>query len=669
MKKIYIIAALGLSMGFCSCSDYLESDRYFKDRITYNKVFKDKEYSDQWLSDTYSHLNGENRDVSTKEDTPQNFSDDMYFTDQGASAGELYKRYRNVEYDESWQQGTLSSSYRGISKACTFIKYIDMNEELSPEEILDYKAQARFVRAYFYWLLLRKYGPIPLLPDEGEDYTESYDELSIPRNTYDECVEYITNELALAAKDLPLKRELLSIARPTRGSALAARAKVLLYAASPLMNGNQDDYANKMVDDQGKRLLAAEYDESKWAKAAAAAKDVMELKQYELYVARRRTSGNTEYPATIEPYDDGNFSRKNWPEGYADIDPFESYRSVFNGELNAYANPELIFTRGQNSDIYNMVKHQLPSFANGWNCHGVSQKQCDAYYMSDGKDCPGKDRELGRGDGSERRRGLVTEDDEKAGRYKPLLKGVSLQYAEREPRFYASVGYNGCLWNLSSATKPERHEHITWYYRGKQDGRNNTLNWMMTGIGIKKYVKPSDTEDDGGKISGKIEPAIRYAEILLIYAEALNELDGSYSVPSWDGKATYTITRDVNELKKGIQPIRIRAGIPDYTNNVYNNKDEFRKKLKRERQIELMGENHRYYDLRRWKDAQVEETTPIYGCNTLMTDKDPELFHTPVVIPFLPTTFSDKAYFLPFNFTELKRNKRLTQNPGWNYYD
>ena len=77
---------------------------------------------------------------------------------------------------------------------------------------------------------------------------QDYDGLARPRNTYDECVEYITSELVKAAQDLPLERGTNNIARPTRGAALAARAKVLLYAASPLMNGNTDSYAQQMVD-------------------------------------------------------------------------------------------------------------------------------------------------------------------------------------------------------------------------------------------------------------------------------------------------------------------------------------------------------------------------------------------------------------------------------------
>lgn len=84
----------------------------------------------------------------------------------------------------------------------------------------DVRGQARFLRAYFYWLLLRKFGPIPILPPEGADYTKSYDELAYPRKTYDECVSFITSELEIAATELFEKRDNLNIARPTKGAAL-----------------------------------------------------------------------------------------------------------------------------------------------------------------------------------------------------------------------------------------------------------------------------------------------------------------------------------------------------------------------------------------------------------------------------------------------------------------
>ncbi len=680
-RKIYILTAALLGTGtFFSCSDYLESDQYFKDRMTEEKVFGSKEYSEEWLAHTYSFLTNECADVCSKGYTPHCFADDMYYGDRDGNydvsnePALSYNEFHMGEYTEDDKQDTWAQCYKGIRNATTFILNIGINREMTTEEIADYKAQARFVRAYYYWLLLRRYGPVPLLPEEGIDYTESYDEIATPRSTYEECAEYISNEMVLAAKDLQVtRRDEQSVARPTRGAALAARAKVLLYAASPLANGNTGDYARQLTDDQGTPLLSADYNEEKWARAAAAARDVMELGAYQLYVANFRTSGSSSYPVTIAPPYHGEFSGSNWPDGWADIDPFESYRAVFNGTLNASENPELIFTRGNNGgeSVAMMVAHQLPRIASGWNTHGLTQKQCDAYYMNDGADCPGKDREIGRGDGSDRLTGYVTQEDVDAGRYQPLAEGVSLQYANREPRFYASVAYNGSVWHLENESQEQNREQQVFYYRGDGNGYTNTMFWLRTGIGVMKFVHPRDTYENGdlGNVVSKTEPAIRYADILLIYAEALNELESSYSIPSWDGSQAYTISRDISEMKKGIRPVRIRAGVPDYTAEVYSDRDAFRKKLKRERQIELMGEGQRYYDLRRWKDAPEEESLPVYGCNVLMTSGQKDLFHTPVVAWALQSAFSRRMWFWPIRHSELKRNKRLTQNPGWTYND
>ncbi|MEG1585360.1 MAG: RagB/SusD family nutrient uptake outer membrane protein, partial [Bacteroidales bacterium] len=517
MKRKYIMrfAVVGLSLLGSSCSDYLNVDKYFKDSLTEQTLFESKDYSERWLAGVYSHLVGANADVASKGHTLFNFSDDMFFGDRDNA----YVTFKNGMYDEGWRQ-TWGGLYVGIRDASTFIYNIDINKELNREEIADYKAQARFLRAYYYWLLLRKYGPIPLLPEKGLDYTDSYEDLARARNTYEECAEYISGELALAAHDLPLRRDNRNIARPTRGAALAARAKVLLFAASPLANGNNDDFAAKLVDDTGKRLLSDVYDEVKWAKAAAAAKDVMKLDVYHLYTAPFQAEDVSKAkPKTIIPPYDARYSDKNFPDGWKDIDPFESYRSLFNGDVQANANPELIFTRGVNQDsegIEILVMHQVPYSAGGWNTHGVSMKQGDAYYTNDGKDIPGKDDYFGQGGNTERVSGYVTEEDVKEGRYKPLPQGVSLQYANREPRFYASIAYNGSIWEMISAEREDDRYRQFWYYRNYPDGKQASAPafHIRTGLGVKKYYNPEDSfiRDTKSRRIPKPEPAIRYAE-------------------------------------------------------------------------------------------------------------------------------------------------------------
>ena len=681
MKKTLLLKGLVFcaGLGLASCADQLDADKYFKDRMTLEEVFTDLDYTEQWLNDAFSHLVGHNADVASKGHTPFCFADDMYYGDRE----DQYRYWKNGEYNENdFKQESWAECYQGIRQASIFIQNIDMNMEMTAEQRADYKAQARFVRAYYYWLLLRKYGPVPILPDEGLDYTLEYDELAIARSSYDECAEFIASEMQEAARDLPLTRSQLYVARPTRGAALATRAKALLYAASPINNPRPTDTERftDLVNFDGKHLISQEYDNSKWARAAAAALDVINLNQYELYVTGVTPPEGAQlgYPATVTPPADGDFSEHNWPEGWKDIDPYASYRELFNGTVSATDNPELIFTRGQNQSsegIDVMVVHQLPRVANGWNTHGITQKQCDAYYMNDGTDCPGKDYELvGRGDGSKRLTGFVTKEESDAHVYPELgdkAEGVSYQYVRREPRFYASVAYNGSTWYLLNETDPNRQNQQVFYYRGAGNGYTNTMFWLRTGIGVMKFVHPKDTYTGGdlNLVTKKAEPAIRYADILLMYAEALNEVEGNYDIPSWDGATSYPISRDVNEIKRGVRPVRCRAGLPDYTSAEYGDQDALRAKLKRERQIELMGEGQRYYDLRRWKDAEVEESLPIYGCNTLMNAAQRELFHTPVEVPSLPTNFSRKMYFWPIQHSELKRNKLLTQNPGWTYND
>lgn len=692
MKHLFIIISIsiGAIVSLHSCSDYLDSDYLFQDRLSVEDVFKSKDYSREWLANAYYYLGrGYLSDVASKEWVPFNFADDIYFGDRT----DAYKMWKNGEYSEAGTLGTSTNSnnnissittnvwsdaYKGIRQASIYIQNIHMNEEMSLYEIATTKAEARFLRAYFYWHLLRLFGPVPILPDEGIDYMQSYEEVAMPRNTYEECADFITNELLLAAKDLPLQQDQLSTARPSRGAALALRARVLLFAASPLANGKAGSLVSELLDDEGRPLLSGTYDESKWAKAAAAARDVMELGVYDLYTTGVRVSEVQGYPATIHPPvtpENEEFANADWPNGWRNIDPFESYRTLFNGSISLYGNVELIFSRGQNvvggPGMNMMIEHQLPVEGSGKNTHGITLKQADAYYMNDGTDAPGKDREIGRGDGSARVTGYVGSDEASLERYKPLKAGVSLQFADREPRFYASVAYNGAFWYLLNETLEEKRNQQVFYYRGAASGYSNGTAWLRTGIGIMKYIHPEDTylNQSSSNFVSKTEPAIRYADVLLMYAEALNELTQNHSIESWDGSRTYAISRNVDEMKKGIRPVRIRAGLPDYGAEIYGNQDEFRATLKRERQIELMAEGHRYFDLRRWMDAPVEESMPIYGYNVYATVEQRDIFHTPVVVTSLPTTFSKKMWFWPIGHTELKRNHRLTQNPGWTYGD
>lgn len=661
-KNIYIIMIVIFALfGSISCSDYLDVDHVFKDQLNIEKVFASKDYTEEWLAGIYDLLEGDMADVASKGLTPYNFiSDDMFYGDRD----NLYTTFKNGKYNEGNEQGPWAKAYKGIRNASILIDNVDKNKEMTEVEIKDAKAQGRFLRAYFYWILLRKYGPIPLMPEVIIDYTASYDQLAMPRNTYDECAEFIAKEMALAAQDLPEARTSRYIAWPTKGAALATRAKAYLYAASPLANGNTE--MADLKDDAGRNLIAQTYDEERWAKAAVAAKDVIDLGVYRLYTAAFRANASSPYqPATIAPPFNAKYSNTNFPDGWKDIDPFESYRQLFNGSVALSSNPEIIFSRGQNQSsegIEVMVLHQVPRSLGGWNCHAPTMKQVDAYYMNTGEAF----------DRNKVQKGFTTNNTD----HLPLPANVSLEYADREPRFYASIAYNGSIWEAVSDVKEDFRYRQVFYYRGSKSGDGilpATPDWYLrTGIGIKKYYNPQDCfRKEGstlqGRITTKAEPAIRYADILLAYVEALNELTQTYNIKSYDGSTSITVSRNTQEMSKYMTQVRVRAGLPDFDANIYANADNYRISLKKERQIELFAESQRYWDLRRWKDAPKEEAEVIKGYNIYMEEGERDKYYSLIDVSSLPTVFTKKMYFWPISHDELTKNKRLTQNPGWTY--
>ena len=720
----FIICHLSFSAALTSCTD-LDSDKYFGDRKTLESVFTDEIQANQWLAHAYAFLNGSNFEVCSKGATgndggnwnPFNFADDMYYGDRDNTFGDSkdadyasYNSFHEGNYTEAVGQNAWVRCYQGIYQASVFIHHIGMNERLSPDAIEDYRGQARFVRAYFYWLLLRKFGPVPIMADEGADYTLEYDELATPRSTYEECATYIADQMLMAAKELKYtRRDESNTMRPTIGAALATRAIVLTYAASPLANGQlqnghhpsnvTDDVAKQLRNFDGTPLLSLTYDETKWARAAAACKDVIDLGVYDLYVDGfdDQTDGG-DYPKSIAPPYDAEFSDKNWPEGWKNIDPYKSYCKLFNGSVSPVNNPELIFTRGNMSKsdhdngIGSLVLHSMPVSLNGWNTHGLTQKMVDTYYMKDGTDVDGMYREWRQpgdaGNDRERPTGFITRDEARSNAYPEVpvwhngtssmqmsqRTNVGKQYVGREPRFYASVAYSGSVWQ-----QLENNSQSLWgvqvtYYRAGTDGYKNSFSYLRTGIGVKKYYNPHDwinAQNNYDHICEKYEPAIRYADILLLYAESLNELSEgkSYQQKDWKGNDITISGRDISEMKRGIRPVRIRAGLPDYADNVYASQDDLRAKIKRERMIEFMGEGKRYFDLRRWMDAPVEENKRVYGLNVFQTAQNREEFMQVIPVYNLSATFTDKMYFWPISFTDLKRNKNLVQNPGWKYND
>ena len=616
MKKIlYIILFICCTGSFHSCTDYLNVDKYFYDQLTLDSAFSKRIYVEGWLATTFDVMGRAGEFYE-----PFRWaSDDLYHPDMINYVEGNYSS-SNQLWDGSEIEGRIWRMYEGVRRASTFIENVGNCPELTMSEISDMKAQARFLRAYSYWGLIRALGPVPFIPIEGLDVNLSYEELSLPREHIDFIVDFIDKELAEAARSLPATRTTNNMGHPTRGAALALRAR-----------------------------------------AAAAAKDVIDLGLYSLYITPPAVNVS-EYERP--PYH-SEYSDKNFPEGWANVDPLRSYKSIFDGTILGSKNPELIFTRTEvgTSTIGDWVYRSMPRTLFGDNRLAVTLKQVNAYYMDNGQTI-----DEAKSTGYYQTEGFTTSANSKDNPFLP--DNVSLMYNRREPRFYASIAYNGSVWKAESAAESNFRDQQIFYYRGLNDGKQGFKeDCPITGISLKKYYNDEDARSQGGYTVNKTEPTIRYAEVLLIYAEALNELkEGAvHRVFNYLGEEI-SIQRDWKEMQRAMKQIRMRAGVPDFTVETYQNQTDFRVKLKRERQIELLGENAmRYFDLRRWKDALVEENQLMQGCNINISNAETHIqdFYKPTIITSVHKYFEQRMYLWPFPSYELKRNVNLTQNPGW----
>lgn len=661
-KLIYTLIAF-VVMSIAACSDYLDTDKYFNDTLVFDSVWTNKNYTEGWLSNVYANLwsQSNQKDIRKISGGPLFSADDLFYGDWlGHADADINYQDGRFGPDDTYGNDTWNVDYQAIRKATLFIQNVDKCKQMKQSEIDDAKAQARFVRAYLYYKLIERYGPVAILPEEGLDPSAPYENLGTPRCTMDSCISYVSNQLAQAAKFLPLTRVKSELERPTRGAALAIRAEMLILAASPLFNSANTPIYN-LKDDKGNNLITNDYNEEKWAKAAAAAKEVIDLGQYYLFTVKKSAT-------TVAPPTKAGYSDANYPKGWADIDPYQSYAQLFNGTVHLGQINEIIWANANNDEINHIEEHCIPRYVKGWNTVAVTQKQVDAYQMCDGRDIANSSAAY-----PYKAEGFYDVTNPEQVKCGYVQNDVSLRYVNREPRFYVSIGYNGTVWPCLSITQDgtRYHNYRSNYYKGGSDGKNlSEIGFHpYSGYTMHKYYNEEDggTQLAGAKMTDKVEPIVRYAEVLLWYAEAMNHLTKSYTETDYTGQNPITVSRDVNAMHNCIRPIRVRSGLPDYEDNVYANESTFTKAIKHERQIEFFGEAKRYWDLNRWLDAMVEENMKIMGCNMEMSDSgdQKQRFYSPVVITLMPKSFLERQYLWPLPTGELKRNAKVTQNPGW----
>jgi hypothetical protein len=518
----------------------------------------------------------------------------------------------------SWYFYLWGDFYTAIRKSFVFEANIDKvpSALLSEQLKAQYKSEVLFLRGWFYWQLLKQYGPFVKL---SAVISQNADFNQYPRAPFDTCVAHINGLMDQAAKGLPaVWASSSNYGRPNKGSCLAVKAQATLLAASPLWNGNPRFGSFKNSD--GTLLAPASYDANKWKTAAAAAKAVIDLGVYKLFT--------------------------NLDNGGTAFNPYESCRDLF---LTNWNN-EIIFAN-TNWNTWGYTKCASPG-GGAYGMYNATQNIVDAFYMNNGKTID--DASSGYVE-----TGFATSAGGKSWEHKT---GEWNMYANREPRFYAFIQYNGHPIvpavtvddkdYFSSDVNKNGTGRVEFYYNGKS-GQKNAGSNIITGYDPLKRISANDNiRNDAVSYHGPYI-LIRYAEILLNYVEALNEYD-----PGNADIVTY------------LNMIRTRAGLPGidvaYPAAV-GNKDLMRQYILRERQVELCFESDRYYTLLRRLQMGNSANQAIYGMNINADDGGLGFsftgFYTRTL--FQKRFWDDKMYLFPIQLQDIERDKALVQNPGW----
>jgi starch-binding outer membrane protein, SusD/RagB family len=442
---------------------------------------------------------------------------------------------------------TEPTSYWDIIKNCnTFFENIGV--ATFDQAIKDrMTGEMKFFRAYSYFKLTALYNGVPLIK---KTFTLT-DDFYLPRNTYDECMEFVINELDEAVSLLPLTYDDSNAGRITKGTAMACKARALLYMASPLNNPSND--------------------QTKWQKAADAAKAIIDLNIYSLY-----------------------------------SDYGKSYMA------STLYNSEVIWARLFNQNLFPEFPLEQSLFPNGYYGFGQVnplQNLVDEYEMLSGK---------------------LPKDDPAYDPQNP--------YVNRDPRFYNCILYDGAMF--------QGREVETFIPGGKDTNEGTVTPWNAgeTSYYVRKFVDESIINPGGTNSGNSPWPFFRYNEVLLNYAEAKYYLG--------DEATCREYLNMIRSRPSVNMPPVTESGLP------------LLERLRHERKIELYFEEHRWFDVRRWKIAEVVNTfTPT----AMQITKDINTgIKTYAVIDLPARTFPNSYYYMPIPQEEMNKNPNLVQNPGYN---
>lgn len=430
--------------------------------------------------------------------------------------------------------------------------------------------------------MIIRWGAVPLIT---KSYTvNDIDEIvSVKRATYKECVDFLVSELDAAAAALPASHSGDDYGRATSVAALALKARILLYAASPLMNeGVQLEQVGYLSPESNRWQRAAD--------AARAAIDAAVANSYSLF---------------------NNYT-----------DSTENYQNIFLDA--ASSNKEVLFARmgtasnlGEN--LSSIEQWNYPNGFGGWGGNCPVQELVDDYEMTDGTDFDWNNP-----------------------------RHAASPFENRDPRFYATVLYDEA---------PFRDRTLETYYdvdangneigSGGKDTKYGVENWnsSSTGYNLRKFINESYVGNSWNFSFSKNWIWLRLAEQYLNLAEALY------------------FTGDESGAREAVNVIRDRASMP----HIVSSGDQLLEDIKHERRIELAMEEHRFYDVRRWKEGYKYFNRTVHGINIKKYPDGTKIYEVCDLKASVngKRTFNDKIYWAPIMKSEIDKNPSLIQNPGY----
>jgi hypothetical protein len=672
MKKIHDFIILFFLLALAGCNDVL--DILPDDKPELKDVFKDKFNTEKYLFTCYANLPTYADPVNTLGLTA---GGDIIYNERniggGLSAGPpapmmIFLKGNNAAnpYMNFWDgsNGAPKNLWQGIRHCNVFLENIQI-EDGGPRDLEEdlrdqWMAEAKALKAYFHFYLFQLYGPIPVI-DESVPISAKGNEVKVYREPVDKVADYIVKTLDEAIEHLPSLSQLDIVSeygRMTKTIALCIKAKTLILAASPIFNNN--NYYAGFKDNRGVELFPFGDSDARWQRALQACDEACR-------------SAEADGGKILITLDGGN--NAIFGTNITNINDTTKVMVSIRQAVTESWNHEVIWASNESDTRLQRWTTMLSN--DEWfnfggtggedlgQRHAPTLNVVENFYSSKGIPITEDAEWDSKGWYKDRYKTQLPDAEHKKYFIKDGQETAILHF-NRSLRFYASVGFDGGIWEgREKSLALASHPNMIRYFGSGMKHAESYGGYPFSGYLAKKlsHLKTTYTETRITLVRTRYSfPIIRLADMYLLLAECLNEVGGPDQADSQGHNAYYylDLIRDRAGME-GVVDSWNKYALPKFQNKP-KDKDGLREIIRQERLNELAFEGHYYYDVRRWLMAENLFNKPILGW-----DKDGEnkadFYNIRVLVQ---PRFSMKDYLMPIRVNTLLQNKNLVQNPGWN---